>query len=111
MKQCSKCKKRKDESEFGKNSSCKDGLSVWCKKCSRKYSQERYRKDHKTVRSYYSSEESHRVVNNVKEKCCCRCKKWKAENQYYKHNRHKDGLAVWCKECANKATNKARKKR
>jgi hypothetical protein len=36
---------------------------------------------------------------------------WKAENQYYKHSRHNDGLAVWCKECANKATNKARKKR
>ena len=78
MKLCSKCKKRKDESEFGKHRSRKDGLSLWCKKCGRKYSQERYRKDHKTVRSYHIYEESHRVVNNVKEKCCPGCKKWKA---------------------------------
>ena len=111
MKQCTKCKKLKSKSEFYKNRTCKDGLSLWCKKCSRKYSQERYRKGHKTVRSYHIYEESHRVVNNVKEKCCSGCKKWKAESMFYKHRTRKDGLADSCKECANKATNKARKKR
>jgi hypothetical protein len=47
----------------------------------------------------------------VKQKRCARCKKWKAEGGFYKHLRHKDGLAVWCKECANKATNNCRRRR
>jgi hypothetical protein len=33
MKNCAKCKKDKDTSEFGKRSSSKDGLHTWCKLC------------------------------------------------------------------------------
>jgi hypothetical protein len=47
----------------------------------------------------------------VKQKQCGRCKKWKGESRFYKHRRHIDGLAVWCKECSNKATNKCRRLR
>ncbi|MHC4245149.1 MAG: hypothetical protein ACYSU4_22300 [Planctomycetota bacterium] len=99
MKQCTKCKKRKDESEFGKDRSRKDGLSLWCKDCIQ------------AMGKYNNYKDLHRVAGGVKQKRCGRCQMWKAENQYYKHSRHNDGLAVWCKECANKATNKARKKR
>ncbi len=111
MKRCSKCKKWKDESEFGKDSRLRDGMSSWCRECNRKKSLKRYRKDGKTVKRYYTYEEVHRVVDGVKEKRCRRCQKWKAESDFYKRRWHKDGLAVWCKECANKATDKARKKR
>jgi hypothetical protein len=47
----------------------------------------------------------------VKQKRCCKCKKWKAECEFYKMRMHKDGLAARCKECSNKATNEARKRR
>ncbi|MFC1739712.1 hypothetical protein ACFL1G_11810 [Planctomycetota bacterium] len=113
MKRCSKCKKLKDESKFSKNRSRKDGLRYWCKKCNREYGRNyyRYRRKRKGVKIYRSYEECHRVVGGAKEKQCNICGKWKAESQFYKHRRHKDGLTVCCKECADKATNKARKQR
>jgi len=112
MKLCSKCKKQKDESEFGKHRKSKDGLGCWCKECVRANARERYEiKKRDSVKKYNNYKDLHRVAGGVKQKQCGRCKKWKAENQYYKHSKHKDGLAVWCKECSNKATNKARKKR
>ena len=110
MKQCTKCKKLKSKSEFGKNRSRKDGLCLWCKKCVREYSRRRYRRIRGPVKKYLRYEERHRVVDGVKQKRCSMCKRWKAESEFYKKQRHKDCLTVWCKECANKATNKARKK-
>ncbi|HUU16262.1 MAG TPA: hypothetical protein VMW72_03855 [Sedimentisphaerales bacterium] len=110
MKQCTKCKKLKSKSEFGKNRSHRDGLKVWCKKCERADMRERYKKEGKGLKTYYRYEECHRVVDGVKQKRCRRCKRWKAESDFYKQRRHKDGLAAWCKECANKATTKAHKK-
>lgn len=37
MKRCSHCGEIKDECEFNKNRSTKDGLSHWCRECSKKY--------------------------------------------------------------------------
>ena len=111
MKQCSKCKKRKDESEFNKIQANMDGLMVWCRECVSKYAREHYEQKRDSAKKYNNYKNLHRVTGGVKQKRCGRCKKWKAETQYYKHNRHKDGLASWCKECANTATNSARKKR
>ena len=70
-----------------------------------------YRKDGKSVKKYYRYKENHRVVGGVKQKRCYRCRRWKPENLYYKRLRSKDGLYVWCKECANKATNNCRRQR
>ena len=111
MKRCSKCKKQKDESEFNKNRSRKDGLSVWCKKCKREYGRKHYLENSKPLKRNLRYEESHRVGDGVKQKRCRRCKRWKAESDFYKKRKHNDGLAVWCKVCADKATKKARKKR
>ena len=107
MKQCSKCKKRKQESEFYKRTHSKDGLRGWCKKCVREYS--RMRLGH--LKKYLIYEERHRVLGSVKQKKCSKCKKWKAESDFYKKRKHKDGLAVNCKKCADKASNKSRKQR
>lgn len=65
----------------------------------------------KTVKRYYSYQENHRVVGGVKQKRCYRCCRWKPESMYYRRCRSKDGLYVWCKECANKATNECRRQR
>ena len=111
MKRCSKCNKRKDEIQYGKDSKNKDGLGYDCKDCVRAYIRERYKKEGKGLKTYYRYEECHRVVDGAKEKRCRRCKSWKADSDFYKVRINKDGLAVWCKECSNKATNKARKKR
>lgn len=42
MKKCTICKQDKDESEFNKNKTRKDGLNTLCKECSRKNSHKYY---------------------------------------------------------------------
>jgi len=111
QKRCSKCEKWKDESKFSKDRYHKDGLGYDCKDCVRAYIRERYKKEGKGLKTYYRYEECHRVVDGVKQKRCRSCKSWKTKSEFYKNRSCKDGLAVWCKECANKATNKAHKKR
>jgi len=110
-KRCTKCKKWKKESEFIRKSSQRDGLDFWCKDCKRADMRERYKKDGKGLKEYLIYEERHRIVDGVKQKRCSRCKRWKPESEYYKRRRHKDGLAVYCKECADKATNESHRKR
>jgi len=110
QKRCTKCKKWKDESKFGKDRYGKDGLGYDCKDCVRAYMRERCKKEGKGLKTYYRYEECHRVVDGVKQKRCRRCKSWKTESDFYKVRINKDGLAGWCKECANKATNKSHKK-
>ena len=111
QKRCIKCKKWKDEIQFGKESKSKDGLRYDCKDCVRAHMRERYKKQGKGLKQYYRYEECHRVVDGVTQKRCRRCKRWRAESGFYKAHINKDGLAVWCKECANKATNESHKKR
>jgi hypothetical protein len=45
----------------------------------------------------------------VKQKKCNKCKKWRPAAEYYKKRAHRDGLADWCKRCADKATNELRR--
>jgi len=111
QKRCTKCKKWKDESKFGKDRYGKDGLEHECKDCVRADNRERYKKEGKGLKTYYRYEECHRVVDGVKQKRCRRCKRWKTESEFYKNRSCKDGLQFRCKACANKATNKAHKKR
>jgi hypothetical protein len=54
-------------------------------------------------RKYLSYEQRHRVVGGVKQKRCGKCRKWKAESEFYKKSAYKDGLTVWCKSCSDKA--------
>jgi hypothetical protein len=63
------------------------------------------------MKKYFRYEERHRVVSGVPEKRCRRCRKWRPESLFYQKRKHKDGLAVWCKECADKATNACRRRR
>ncbi len=100
MKQCGKCKKQKDESEFNKNSNSKDGMQYWCKKCEREYKRRHYRKNRGTVKKYFVYEESHRTIDGVKQKRCTKCKKWKNESKFGKDRYHKDGFGYDCKDCA-----------
>jgi hypothetical protein len=56
-------------------------------------------------------EEGHRVVGGVKKKRCSRCKRWKAESEFYKRRKYKDGLDTWCKKCICEAARKYRERR
>jgi len=111
MKRCSKCKKLKDDSQFGRERRHKNGLRSWCRQCESEYARRYYNRDGGPVKKYYKYDECHRVVGGVKEKRCRRCGKWKPESEYYKRYRNKDGFAVWCKKCADEAVYATRRKK
>ncbi len=110
-KRCSRCKKWKNKSEFHKHKLNSMGLTAWCKQCACEVSRKRYVKINGAVRTYLPYAERHRVVGGVRQKLCNKCDEWKDKSQYYKHRRHYDGLADVCKVCADKATNKCRRRR
>lgn len=105
MKKCPKCKKLKDEIEYSKNRSRSNGLSDWCKKCERKrvreYQEEK--RGGKPSRRRYKHEQTHRIVGGIEEKRCRSCMRWKAESEFHRHRRNKDGLDFRCKVCIRKA--------
>jgi len=111
QKKCTKCKKWKGENQYCRNRRSKDGLQWRCKECVLKYQRERNRKMGKGLKTYRRYEEYHRVVGGVKQKKCTKCKRWKAESEFYKTKIYKDGMQFKCKACSDKATNKSRKKR
>ena len=111
QKHCNKCRKWKNESKFGRDTKNKDGLRYWCKDCVRAYMRDRYKKQGKGLKTYYRYEESHRVVEGMKQKRCRRCKSWKTESEFYKNRSCKDGLKFWCKECSKKANRNSYRKR
>ena len=54
MKQCSRCKEWKEEVEYGKLKSSKDGLNCWCKSCRKIYYQSDAFKE--TIKKYQQSD-------------------------------------------------------
>ena len=111
QKWCHKCKKWKPESQYYKRRGCKDGLSYLCRKCEREYAHKLLKIDASRLKKYYRAEQSHRVVAGVKQKRCRKCMKWWPETEFYQRSKHRDGLAVWCKQCADDATNDCRRRR
>jgi len=93
MKKCSRCKKEKDESEFGKQKITKDGLNSVCKKCRNDYRKTTYMYHSKPVRFYY--------LNYKKAKKCTKCGKIKLIGEFCKISRNSDGYEYRCKECLN----------
>jgi len=55
IKFCTKCKIKKELSEFGKNKSTKDGLTHWCRKCVNKYREENKEKIRKYGQYHYKN--------------------------------------------------------
>jgi len=56
-------------------------------------------------------EDTHRLVDGVKQKLCLKCKEWKPESEFHKNASCKDGLAVSCKTCKAEAAREYRKRR
>ena len=99
QKLCPRCKKWKSETQYHKQSKTNDRLRSWCKDCELEYKRERNRKMGKGLKTLRRYEECHRVVGGVKQKLCRRCKRWKAESDFYKEHRYNDGLRYYCIEC------------
>ena len=106
QKLCCRCKQWKKGSLFHINRRSKDGLNWQCKECAHK----RYEQVRKTGRKYLRYEDRHRVVKGIRQKLCCKCKRWENETGFHKDSARKDGLNSRCKKCSYKAAGKSRKK-
>lgn len=119
MKQCTKCKEWKDESEFGKDKAKKDGLSTICKEC-RNIAAREYRRTHReqtnaASRAYWEKHKAERQAYNKqyyldnKEKLKQHIAEWRKNNpekslEYAKRTRDKsrdfiDSLKTPCVKC------------
>jgi len=106
MKRCSRCKKLKPDNKFSKLSRSKDGLHCWCIECLSEYGREYRKRGRGETRRNLKYEETHRVVDGVKQKRCNRCKQWKDEGEYGRYLRGRDGLYGACKKCESKRLRK-----
>lgn len=86
MKVCSKCKKEKQLSDFGKDHHAKDGLKYQCKECTNEATRNRPRKK--------------------SEFTCKRCRKTKLVDYYHNRSRKTD----FCLDCLSKATQTGKKR-
>ena len=89
-KQCTKCNKTKDISEFRINTKYKDGYTTYCNSCLNEYAS-KYRNNNKIYFKKYRKENRSKLIEKNK--------KWKEENnwknnpetwkKYYKKNKEK----------------------
>jgi hypothetical protein len=100
QKFCRKCNSWKNESEFYKNKSVRDGLNDRCKKCSYTVIRKTHKPKKKIAVRNLRYKKRHRVVNGVRQKYCSKCKTWKDESEFYKDRSKKDGLTHWCRKCS-----------
>ena len=111
QKYCPKCQKWKGENQYYRNRRSNDGLQWRCKECESKYFHKRYERIRKCTRRNLRYEDRHRVVNEIKQKYCLKCKSWKSESEFFKDRSRKDGLMERCKKCKYKPAKKSRKRR
>jgi len=82
MKQCSKCKELKDESEFNIKKSNKDNLNKMCKKCQNEYHKEYYYNNKENILKNIHNRYNINKNNNKEEKR-------KKAREYYSENKEK----------------------
>lgn len=109
MKVCTKCKSKKDISDFGIDNTKKDGLTSWCKECWRNY-----RKCNKkviSIRNKTYRDENPEKISNI-------LRAWKKKNpdyntEYYRKNRKAciKKTRIWRKNNKHKVFNQNVKRR
>lgn len=92
MKYCSRCKTEKQEYEFGKRKSAKDGFHPWCKDCIRQYSRDRYKKNSESIKAASQSyRDANRDLVRSRDRAHFKTEKEKRSewfSEYYQKNRN-----------------------
>lgn len=83
MKKCTKCGEEKEESEFYKEKSRKDGLQLHCKFCNKEYTV----KNKEKIKEY---KKEHRTLN--KETIALKKRTYRQKNKQAIYNKHKDRM-------------------
>jgi len=110
MKTCSRCKKEKPVTEFGKCIKLKDGLKGACKKCSNKDSRDSKNRANGVKVPYIQklNSKGKKVKPGYKE--CPKCLKEKVLSDFGKNKLSRDNLGFSCKSCCSQATQESNTK-
>ena len=92
MKVCTKCKKNKDETCFGKCAAKKDGLTCWCKECVSKY-----KKELAIKRNMKRKEET--LPYGMKRCANTCCNKILPLSEFESNTARRTTLTTWCTNC------------
>ena len=99
QKLCTGCKRWKDEGDFHRDRSFRDGLALQCIECRAGHGGKHRKGNARSRRRNLGYAERHRVVRGVKQKLCGGCNQWKDHNHFYRNGSTTDGLGFHCKEC------------
>lgn len=112
MKRCTRCRIEKEELEFSKNKTSKDGLNCWCKDCCREHMKE-YRKTdkYKEHNREYQRTDKRRKYNREYEKTDKRKEyKKKYQKEYRKTEKWKEYQKEYQKKYKNIDEHKKRRR-
>lgn len=87
MKKCTTCETFKEEIEFSKNKTTKNGLQNVCRSCKSAY-HSGLKKENKNAKLLVEGK-----------KCCARCKEIKTLDYFFNNKTTTDGLTSYCKSC------------
>lgn len=91
MKKCSKCKQIKNESEFSKNKTRKDGLNFYCKECSKTIYLKWYEKNHEKC----IEKARERYIEYYREERAIQAREWRKKNSVkIKETRRKKNIEL-----------------
>ena len=93
-KRCSRCKREKPVTEFGKNQGMKDGLQHYCRECNRAYQRE-YQRERRKKNAARRPDE----IPVPSGKRCPGCGITRPSSEWPRNRTRFDGLADHCKPC------------
>lgn len=104
MKYCKECKQWKEEQEFSRDVTAKDGLRYRCKQCDANYrnylrTQPKIRKEQEIEAAIIEENTSEAIKLPNNHKICNCCKQVKPFEDFYRNKNHADGRADICKIC------------
>lgn len=98
-KRCTKCGKKKLQSEFSKNRTRKNNLYPRCKECRSEDRHIQYIVKYPDAKRVLSYTKSHRTIRGTNQKFCTGCDQWKLLDKFDKDKSKNDGLVSRCKNC------------
>lgn len=109
MKQCTKCRKDKPNTDFHRDNTKKSGLGPRCKLCKNSASANRRLRNSKSPTSLVRSrEQAERVQTNKTHKVCTSCGKIKPLKDYHKMQSGLLGRKASCKICVRHKAQQSR---
>jgi hypothetical protein len=103
-KRCPDCDRVLDQSAFGTNKAARDGLSHYCRKCTRARNTAYYARRRQAAGKRYEP----RVLHPEGHKRCAECREVKRVDEFHRAKSQAGGYSPYCKPCRARRESDAR---